>query len=513
MSDSQKPPHLRHESEFTRKYCQRTLDRIRETGRDDPKSQHVAWQMDHMKGQVQHLDRSLFSLPPGAPKFVGKPQARTLQDLLYEVWELNERYVNEPLMDAFVQINGSPEQHDIITRSLDWARGYVARRLPRPNSRDRGCRYRKFLRLYNELVPFLDQVGLVEDSGGETQVATVAGQYLEQMGDFIAWSFFEATWAGDVTWLDLGGRARLRPHEELDVDPLIYLQCVHCLGIYGWKGARVIDRVLRRMAEDLAGHGEQPLPREEELAQIERLADDIQQMRPFLVRNFRPSRAVVRLPGQLVGSFAWAVNDRLGCLLCTGSEEELLQQDHRGETELPLAIDYRGLLTCSVNPWRNVGTHEEPLPFPAISVGRIVLEAVHETLFGFYDQIDVEAILRRWRTGARRDGDEPATAEDETEAIAASIMSGVAGAAPAREKAGRISSSLRLSRLRSILEGRFGCTMRPGKGSELLFYREGGSLAYVGRHKANPEVPAVAVQRILKKLGISVREWLAVSTG
>ena len=327
MSDSQKPPHLRHESEFNRKYSQRTLDRIRETGRDDPKSQYNAWYLERQDGHVHHL-----------------------------------------------------------------------------------------------------------------------------------------------------------------------------------------DRLLRRMATDLAERGEASLPHEEELAHIERLADDVHQMKPFLVRNFRPAKAVVELPGQFVGNFIWAANDRMGCLRCAESEEALLDQEHRAEVELPLGINPRGLLTCFVNPWRTVATHEEPLLFPAISVGRIVLEAVHDRLFQFYDQIDVEAILRRWRSDARSDQDEPPSAEDEVEAIAAAIAVHEAVGEPGKVR-GRITSSLRLSQLQSILEGRFGCTARPGKGSELLFYREGGCLAYVARHKANPEVPAVAIQRILKKLKIAVKEWLTVSAG
>ena len=50
--------------------------------------------------------------------------------------------------------------------------------------------------------------------------------------------------------------------------------------------------------------------------------------------------------------------------------------------------------------------------------------------------------------------------------------------------------------------------MRSGKGSEVLFYRPGGRHAVVGRHKANPEISTSLIRIILKKLGISVREWL-----
>jgi hypothetical protein len=409
-------------------------------------------------------------------------------------------------VEAVVQINGTPEQADIIERGLDWARDYVARRLRRPSTRDRGCPYRRFHRLFNELIPFIDQLGLVRDSRGETKMAAVTGQFLGQMCDYMAWSFFEATWAGDVIWK---GHRPVDLREPPGVDLRVLIRCQEIFGIYQWKLTRVFDVLLGRMARALAEQEEVSLGREEELARIELLADDIHQMKPFLVRNFRPSKAVVELPGGLKAHFFWAQVDRLVALRCAESERQLLNQDRRGEVELPLAINCRGVLTCHVNPWRNVVSHEESLPAPALTTGRVVLEAVHAKLFRFYDQIDVDTILARWRS---MDPGEPASAEEEAMAIAASIASGTVPEEPARDT-GRITSSLRLSRLQSLLERSFGCTVRPGKGSELLFYREGQRHAFVGRHKANPRVSAVAIQSILKKLGITVRQWLEVTCG
>jgi hypothetical protein len=42
----------------------------------------------------------------------------------------------------------------------------------------------------------------------------------------------------------------------------------------------------------------------------------------------------------------------------------------------------------------------------------------------------------------------------------------------------------------------------------MVFYRPGGRHAFVSRHVSNPLIPAIAIQRILKKLGISVAEWV-----
>ena len=176
----------------------------------------------------------------------------------------------------------------------------------------------------------------------------------------------------------------------------------------------------------------------------------------------------------------------------------------------PLAIGHRGLLRCYVNAWRTVAGFDGPLPFPAMAVGRVVLETLHDKLFTAYDQIDVDAILARWRAPDPADPVQPPSTEEETLAIAASIAAGGAVIEKGR-RAGRIASSLRLSEMKSLLEGKFGCTSRSSKGSEMVFYREGGRHAIVSRHKANPMIPAIAIQRMLKKLGIGVHEWLDVA--
>ncbi|MBI2388484.1 MAG: hypothetical protein HYV09_02605 [Deltaproteobacteria bacterium] len=175
------------------------------------------------------------------------------------------------------------------------------------------------------------------------------------------------------------------------------------------------------------------------------------------------------------------------------------------------------LLRCSVNWFRDVTNLGEPLPFPAIAVGRVVLERVHARLFGFFDKIDLEAVLAGWRDRAAPAESEPTSAEpeeseEETAVIAASIVTRERALGAEGRRGGRIASSLRLSELGSLLERHFGCTSRPSKGSELVFYRDGGRHAFGSRHTSNPQVPAIAIQRMLRKLGIGVHEWLAAAS-
>ena len=60
----------------------------------------------------------------------------------------------------------------------------------------------------------------------------------------------------------------------------------------------------------------------------------------------------------------------------------------------------------------------------------------------------------------------------------------------------------------NFLADRFGCEIRPGKGSEVTVYRAGGRIFTLGRHRRNDEVSSLIVKLLLKRLGISPQEWL-----
>jgi hypothetical protein len=340
------------------------------------------------------------------------------------------------------------------------------------------------------------------------RATTVAGQYLGPMCDLIAWLFFEGTWAGRVVWS--GDKvSEIRGPTDLEAGHA----CLDAFGVYRWKASRRFDRVLRELAQALAEQKTSHGSDEEERARIGLLAEDIAEMRPFLVRNFPAAKAIVTLPGGLVAGFRWDTLNRIGDLQCALTERELLEQYEKGFGELALAIGYDGLLRCSVNWFRDVSTVREPLPFPPLAVGRVVLELVHARLYGFFDKIDLEAVCASWRGRATEPEVEPASAVEETAVIAASIATRDRVLGTEGRRGGRVVTSLRLSELGTLLERDFGCSSRSSKGSELVFYREGGRHAFVSRHKSNPLVPAIAIQRMLRKLEIPVQEWLAVTRG
>jgi hypothetical protein len=310
----------------------------------------------------------------------------------------------------------------------------------------------------------------------------------------------------NVVWLD---------DRVIDIlgrpDPAVGEACLAAFGVYRWKASRGFDHLLRELARALAEHETGHGSDEDERARIGLLAEDIAEMRPFLVRNFPLAKAVVTLPGGLVAGFRWDTLDRIGMLQAAPTERELLEQYEKGFGDRSLSIGYDGLLRCPVNWFRDLSTVREPLPFPALAVGRVVLELVHARLYGFFDQIDLEAVCASWCGRVTGPEAAPASASEEAEVIAASIATGDLVLGIEGRRGGRVVTSLRLSELGTLLERRFGCSSRSSTGSEMVFYRAGGRHAFVSRHKSNPLVPAIAIQRMLRKLEIPVQEWLAVT--
>jgi hypothetical protein len=175
MPTESRSPHVQHEADVCRNWNKKFMDNMGERRSGVPLDSYLAWSAESHAHPDLSLDRSVFTLPLGVERFVGESVARALQAILDEVWELNEGFVGELQIDAFVQINGSPEQLDLHERSLAWARSYAARQLARPSGRDRGCQYRRFYRLLNELVPFVDGIGLVGDDSGGVRTTNVLG--------------------------------------------------------------------------------------------------------------------------------------------------------------------------------------------------------------------------------------------------------------------------------------------------------------------------------------------------
>ena len=141
-------------------------------------------------------------------------------------------------------------------------------------------------------------------------------------------------------------------------------------------------------------------------------------------------------------------------------------------------------------------------------------------MFGFFDQIDLNAVLGRFRSSsAPVQRDEPnglpvdsppedvEDAADEVVAAALHILDREGTASPQErgERSRRL--AMRSERLLATLRT-LGCEVRSGKGSEITIYRAGGHVFTLGHHRRNAHVGWAQIRRLLKRVEIPVEEWL-----
>ncbi len=247
------------------------------------------------------------------------------------------------------------------------------------------------------------------------------------------------------------------------------------------------------------------------------LADDIQQMRPYLVGAQRPKSNVVRIAADLWVTWAYRIwcGGVFGAVVAAVTEEEAIHSAHTGRGEMVAGVNGQGILCNYRHPWEHLDRLNIPsVPCP-LAVNYVVLKAVRDKLYESFDKIDLDRV--RWRPKANAQAP-----EFSDEALDWSVLDlatdylapkGEEDRQAVCEPIHRSIPKLRFSRLRRVLERQLGCEVRYGRGSEIVVYRPGGRHFRLGRHKADFTVHPWIIRDLLCRLCISPTQWLDVVYG
>ena len=254
-------------------------------------------------------------------------------------------------------------------------------------------------------------------------------------------------------------------------------------------------------------------------ARLRELVADIQEMRPFLLRGFRPEKASVNLGDDVLVAWDWSLRYGIASLIAGTTVEDIQRAMATRSAQLWVTVGRDGLLLDAHNPWVTTATIAAREGDRWLPENFLVLELMHEKLFELYDRIDFGRIRLRSGVAAEDDADDEAIALSVRDLAAAEADDGAdeyhgePGPAADRPSATRRIRPLRSRRLLNLLANFFGCEVRPGKGSEVTVYRPGGRIYILGHHGSNDEVSSVVVTRLLKRLEIGRQEWLRAVYG
>lgn len=451
---------------------------------------------------VREHEPRCYAPPPVARKVLSRESLAELEELLAVVKRANDEVTGLRSSVARVMVEANGQAEEVRARFRAWADGYVAARLSKVHVRAERP-IDRCARLVAELQPFLEGLAHADASSHSVLMAEVA--------HYVAWGFFQGTWAGQVTHHYRGLTLQL----ELDIEPALRVPAQQVLARLKWdRGQELAQfcRLLRRAAPALPEPEPEP---EEGRARLAALAADVLEMRPFLLEgDTQRLEHVIQLGPDLFVGWHW-VERTLGLLAVGESEDELHQGWRDGLLRMALSVGFDGRLRGGATPWVDATSPSAEIR-RGTALNLLLLEAIHARLFAAFDRIDLaaafgrvkdaptltdEALALAWRFrphAAEEPAEEPAEAVPPTSEVAPR------SSMPA-SRLGR----LRMVRLLNVLETRLGCEVRQGKGSEVVVHRAGGKIARLGRHTRNREIPTVLLRGVLERLGVSFQEWRA----
>ena len=469
--------------------------------------------------QLQPIES--FQLSSDLRGVLQKEQQRELEQIFQEVCEINNEFVGEPTVKTEAYLEISDESSELSQRCSKWFARFVVQRLSKHNHRDGDSLVDRYLRLRAEFERFFIPYFCRPRSIGYV--------FFDQPAHHARYEYFSHIFSAYFT--TICGQPCFN-REAIDREPRLISE------LHGWysEGARTGGWHLNRFIPFLERLAESPVlmskaesrraaTDEANLSELASIAKDIKDMRPFLAGS-SPDAFITDIGGQFVG-LRWKLRYGIAHLCVGATRDDIVRETNSPKLtvdSLPTTtIRHDGILADVCCPWITTESWSDP---DGLLLNLAVLEFIRDLLFQSYDRIDFVSIRQKALTGEITPEDEEqslAVAADDferrqTEIAVCDPTSGDPQPEESHEHDRENPSeathqdnrprSMRLQSLLNLLTRHFGCEVSTAKGSEIKVYRAGGRIFTLGRHTLNREVEAVKVSRLLRRLEISISDWI-----
>jgi hypothetical protein len=428
--------------------------------------------------------------------------AAELGALLEELWALNQRWAGERVLEVAAYFAATGEHLDLERRFVAWSDAYGRRRAD-PARVSPMVDNNPYLLARKAVGEWESVLGRLAD-----RERTLNILFLAVPREYVNWLAYDRLWKHLVRPVRAGHVDILYQRSHPATPKAMYRQV---------SGSGWLDNHLRPLLERVRAWAPAArLDREAVFsekvmrARIQGLADDIQQMRPFLVRNFRPEKTIVTLTPDCAAAWKYRIGLGMAGLVVGRTAVDVRRKLAAVRSLMGIRVGHDGLFLDRRMPWYTTADLAASGVDGALALNYLLLEHFRDRLYSFYDRIDFSRLRRR--PAAEEQPAAESRADDE-QAVAAACrvlaeQSGGAAEEGAEEPSFARIPVLRLPRLLRLFERRFGCEVGPGKGSEVNVFRPGGKVYTVACHKRNTEIYPRAVRRMLRTLNIPVGEFL-----
>lgn len=508
------PPGVKHdpfsemEARALAKSNARTLRKLDDHQSLTPWNEWVAKSLNQEDWIVLEQPVESYRLPIGSERFLTSALTKCWDELTVEIQDMHNVVVGMRLTQAEVVLSGDHRIKDIEKQLRNWAHDYVTHRIAKTSYRSGGA-LKQFFLIHAELVPKLEEIAFRPNSANRC--------LLSELTDYIVTTLFEKTFS-DTVEITFNQKELVPFYRVITQEPHVRQGIGSLVEVYQWQHLNDVSEILA-LTYRLMDRNNQSnwvkadSNREQILDTLQMLADDIQEMRPFLRHNFNPENSIVELAPDLLVSFRWIVGRGIGILSFAPSKAEQLVHLKNDTSALSLTLTHRGLLANFATPWIDSVTAPDKQD-ANLRANLFILEKIHAHLNSLFQKIDTRAVLDRFLRHAgptlRKNetiGEEPT--EEEFAALCQTIAEPVDVPAVTDTPGIDITiRAVRLQRLLQLLSDKLSCEVRQGKGSEIVLYRPGGHHFRLGHHKRNIYVPTAVIKSILTRLNITTYQWM-----
>jgi hypothetical protein len=461
-----------------------------------------------------------YALPAYTERLVSSEVATELTGILLDVQAINNELAGFKTSHATVVLAEDPRYEALASRLRDWVNCYADHRAERTKHLENTA-IKRFQKLYGELYPDLMKLFFKE--------GTVNGLLLHEFSFHLPWSIMKRA-CSDHLDFKLDPDTLKTSFTTLDTDDGDHVYLCQFILLYHWTTEPHLSFVLGQVAAGLSDD-EFTEPEVELRERLKDLVSDIQEMRPFLLRNWKAENLPLKISDGIFINWDWDTGPGAGIIGVAADEKTLIGAAHNSKSPIILPLLYDGRIANGLLTWMDTDTVLTTNKNALRATARIVT-ALHHALFAIYEKVDTEAILTKYKLKAKTEKDSDPS-DEEFAALYQSIAIVDQNRSPeqqAEAMADYLSlteegtndelesvtttlgmsklQALRLSSFLRILQKNLGCDVRKGKGSELVIFREGGHCFRLGHHKNNPMVPTHLIKNILKHIGIGFDEWL-----
>ncbi len=472
----------------------KTLQQLNQQTNLSVRNQWVKEAIDSEDWLVTSLQEEDYQLPTACIDFLGAELMADLKNTFLDIQKVNNEFAGMAVSLCEVMLAGDERVQTVNQHLSQWARSYVEVRILRSKHR-REDEMQKYDRLYRELLPQLEKIAFRKGS--------VNRSFMAEFCDYLAWLLLNETVRKLVeTKFD---REELVPVFRINSSkPRNRAYLEHIVRLYQWQHDDDLSEVLRLLNDSSLNSDH--FSEAEINIRTELLVSNIQEMRSFLVHNFKAENAIVEISKNVFFSWTWAVGRGLGLIHVAPSKEKMLALHRQRSSGVTFTLLFDGHIANYYSPWINTNTISTSDRTRVLLTNLRIVEAIHDALLALYEKIDINAVIARFK---EKNKSVPAVEPtDEEFAALCQLIAETENEQPlAKQDASTRIKSVRVQRLLSILSEQLHCEIRQGKGSEIVIFRDGGHHFRLGHHKKNIYVPTTVIRNILKHVGIGSDEW------